>query len=453
MLTLRFRPLALLLTSALLLPLLLPARVSASAPLPAFGAQSHALWGSQTDAERLATLDAVAASGMGWIRLDIGWCTLEETGRGQTAPWYLARADFVVDAARDRGLQVLATLWCTPEWANGGQSRNVPPTDVNEYARYAEIIATHFRGRVAAWEVWNEPNLSGFWSTKDPVGYTALLRAAYPAFKAGDPAADVVFGGPSYNDYAWIDQAYRAGAKDSFDVMATHPYVSPSDQGPTYAYRDKRYTVPAVALVRDTMVRYGDSHKPIWFTEFGWSAHDNTGSEPAWQLGVTREQQATYLTEMVHAVRDHYPYVTHVFWYNARDKDPAKSSVHEAGYGLLQRELTPKPAYAAVQALYGSGSGLEPTPPGDPVPAPVPGPAPAMTLSATVTAASKNHSQVRLAWTRNEAATVEILRNDGVIATGRDGIHDDRVRRDRTYTYQVCDSGRLRCSPEVTVRS
>ena len=35
------------------------------------------------------------------------------------------------------------------------------------------------------------------------------------------------------------------------------------------------------------MVDYGDAANPVWFTEFGWSAHANWTGIQNWKRGVT----------------------------------------------------------------------------------------------------------------------------------------------------------------------
>ena len=335
--------------AATLVPLA-PRPSQASPSLPAVGVQSHGMWSGQTDAERLKSLDLIAATGAGWVRLDFGWCSVEEAGSGKISDWYLERSDFVVNAARARGLKVLLTLWCTPSWANGGQPREVPPRDDADYASIARRMAVHFRGRVDAWEVWNEPNLNSFWQNGDPVRYAKLLRAAYPALKAGAPDTPVVFGGPAHNDVAFIRSAYDAGAKGAFDVMATHPYMGMGDLPPSTPATGGKwdYTLfVSVSAVRDLMVARGDGDKQIWFTEFGWSSHANWDGISNWQRGVTVQQQADYLIEALEIVRKNFPYVGPMIWYNDRAK--ATSDVHQAGYALFTRDYGLKPVYHALR--------------------------------------------------------------------------------------------------------
>jgi hypothetical protein len=253
--------------------------------VPCFGAQFHAGWSDYTNAERIEVLDKLAAAGANWVRIDVGWASLQPR-RNRMAQWYIDRIDFVVNAARKRGLRVLATLWWTPEWANGGRARGVPPKRNSDFARIAGWAASHFRGRVAAWEIWNEPNHPDFFSAS-PKRFAKLLKAAYPAIKAADPSALVVSGGPAYNDVEWLSGVYEGGGGPYFDVLATHPYMAPADLSPQTPDNGTKWTLRHVEAVRTLMVQEGDVAKPIWFTEFGWSSHRDERKAESWRKGVT----------------------------------------------------------------------------------------------------------------------------------------------------------------------
>jgi polysaccharide biosynthesis protein PslG len=318
-----------------------------SAAGPVVGVQYHGLWSDWTDADRETVLDRMSAAGAGWLRVDVGWESLEEQGPGRWSDWYLERLDQVVDQARARRMQVLVTLWATPGWANGGRGRAVPPTDPGAYARVAGRLAARYDGRVAAWEVWNEPNSRDFFDG-DAASYVRLLRPAHAAIEAADPEARVVLGGPSYNDTSWLERVYAAGARGSFDVLATHPYLGPSDAAPETPDDGSPWTLLHVAKVQELMRAHGDGGLPIWFTEFGWSTHANGEETRPWERGVSPSTQADYLTRTLYLLRSRFPQVSHVFWYAARDR--VDSDVHTNGYGLLTYDLRDKPALGALRA-------------------------------------------------------------------------------------------------------
>jgi hypothetical protein len=330
-----------------------PLPTSPTAPgSPQLGVQFHCAWDFYTDADRSAVLDKLQAAGVQWVRIDVSWSGIEWTARGDRNKWWIDRVDTCVDEARKRGISVLVTLWLTPAWANGGRGERVAPNDPGSYAEFARWAAEYWRGRVAAWEVWNEPNPSESYWNGTTEQYVSLLKAAYPAFKAGDPGALVVLGGPSYNDAAWIDRVYALGAKGSFDVLATHPYQGLADAPPDAADDGNKWWFTHLSTVRDVMIRYGDEATPVWFTEFGWSAHDDWPGVENWHRGVTPEQQADYLARAVEKTRTDYPYVDAMFWYKERAK-PGSTDVHQEGFALLGPDLSERPVYRKLQELTG----------------------------------------------------------------------------------------------------
>jgi hypothetical protein len=254
--------------------------------------------------------------------------------------------DHVIDLITARGMRPLVLLWLTPDWANGNRGEHTLPTNPADFARVARWAAARYGTRVIGWEVWNEENSPDFLDGADPVAYTHLLKAAYPAFKAGSPATPVIFGGVQYNDVDWIRRAYDAGAKGYFDVMATHPYMGPADLSPTTPDNGTIWTLNHVRAVHDLMVARGDGAKKIWFTELGWSTHANAPGTPGWGLGVTEATQSDYLILTANYVRTTFPYVDRMYWYNEIDLPWGSEQV--VHYGLLHADGTAKPALGAL---------------------------------------------------------------------------------------------------------
>ena len=307
---------------------------------PAVGVQFHCTW-RQSDDTRAAIAAKLGAAGVRSVRIDLGWSSFQPSGPRRMDGWYTRLADRCVNLARAQGMEVLATLMWTPDWANRGRGATMPPTRMRDFARFARWAARHFRGRVAAWEIWNEPEGPNFWRGT-PARYARMLRAAYPAIKAGDPRAKVVFGGNSDASPRWLAAAYRAGAKGAFDVMASHPYWG--DAAP-----DDAWLLMHATQLHALMARHGDGAKPIWFTEFGWSVHEDRPELPPWQRGVTADEQAAYLTSAVGLITARYPYVEKAFWYKDAAR-PGDDEMH-SGYGLLKADLSPRPAYWALKTL------------------------------------------------------------------------------------------------------
>ncbi len=312
------------------------------------GVQFHGVWSDYSDHDRAAILDQLVEMGATWVRVDISWAGLEPDGPKSFSSSYTTEvADKVIAMAHERGLKVLGMLWLTPPWADptdGGEYS--APADEQDYADALSRAASRWSGQVQAWEVWNEPNLDLFFDGASPRAYTRLLCSAYDAVQRSGSSAQVVFSGTVHNDVDWIRRAYDAGAKGCFDVMATHPYGAPSNAPPS-AGTTEIWDLGSVVKIHDVMNEFGD-RRPIWATELGWSSHANTGDEENWMLGVTEQQQADYTVEALRILQRDHPYVTKTFIYNAREKD--SSDLHQNGFGIIRRDLTPKPVYWALKA-------------------------------------------------------------------------------------------------------
>lgn len=308
---------------------------SAGGPL-ALGLTAFVLWRDWPYVGQV--FDQVVASGSPWMRVDAGWCSLEEAGPRIISTWYQDRLDTVVSMARARNIKLLVMVGCAPPWA-GGTTYHDYPNAPSQYQRVMTYLSARYAGRVAAWEIWNEPDCIGGCGNGPASEYVPILRAGFRGVRAGDPSAIVVSGGVSGNNVPWLTQMYAAGAAGYFDVLATHPYIAPTTSGPDVP-PNSIYTIKAVALVHDLMVSNGDGQKKVWFTEFGWSTPGTQTDRP----GVTPTKQATFLRQSADVMLA-YPYVTRAFWYALRDRDD--STPYENAFGLLRLDGSPKPSAAA----------------------------------------------------------------------------------------------------------
>ena len=163
------------------------------------------------------------------------------------------------------------------------------PSDPEQYAEFIGAMARRWKGRLEAIEIWNEQDEGQFWSGgPNPAKYVDLLQRSYTAAKAADPSVKVVFGPTVGNNYGFLEQAYAAGAKGYFDVMAAHTDTACLVDSPMDYYRDPaagnrigRFVFLGYRELRATMLANGDD-KPIWLTEIGWSAAQHTCETGAW---------------------------------------------------------------------------------------------------------------------------------------------------------------------------
>jgi Cellulase (glycosyl hydrolase family 5) len=391
-------------------------------PQLAVGAQkavsTDLAWGIPSSAFA-PTGQAISDIGASWVRIEFRWNEAEPSSKGSYDGNIIARYDRAIDTARAAGAKVLVFVNGSPRWASGSRTPMTRPQNPADYADFMRYVATRYAGKVSAWEVWNEENTSRFWSTGPSASeYVSLLKAAYPAVKAADPGALVVFGGVSQNAYPYIESAYAAGAKGFFDVMAVHPYPGPNPPEHVWYWEGRigESAFTGFAEVRNSMLARGDD-KPIWLTEFGWS----TTTTEAW--GVSPAQQADYLTR-AYRLLESYPYVQIAYWYNLRnnfwDND---ANTWETQLGLMRTDFTHKPSYDAFKgyqpgtAVPAPGTSPAPAPPAPPAaPSPTRQPAP----SAVTRRSTKTFIKLtRSGRTRRSARAASRIAPHAILVSGR----------------------------------
>jgi hypothetical protein len=289
------------------------------------------------------TMDMIKATNVSAVRLMIPWAAVEAT-KG-SLDW--RSIDKTVNSAAARNLAVVGMVNSTPRWAvvSGGQYLSSRPASTAAYADFVAKFAARYVGKIAAVEIWNEPNAVTFWTpTPDPAAYVELLKAAYPKVKAIDPSIVVVsaglgaiqsFGSLTINPIAYVTQMYAAGAKPYFDALSFHPYLytlkfsagvgkpnSPLDQ---------------LMQIRQVMIANGDGSKKIWATEYG---------QPASSGGEAKENE--YIADILLKWQE-LPYVGPMFIYTTRDRATGSTS-SQSTFGIYRTDWTPKTAQQTVKA-------------------------------------------------------------------------------------------------------
>jgi xylan 1,4-beta-xylosidase len=152
--------------------------------------------------------------------------------------------DYVIDELLDLGIKPMFTTSFMPAaFASGQQttfttrSNVTPPIDHVAWGRFVEDAVRHQIARyglaeVRSWlfEVWNEPNLEGFWSGGQD-GFWQLWDSTWHAIKRVD--GDLRIGGPSTARAEWVQAMleHARGADTVPDYIITHIYNNDSESG------------------------------------------------------------------------------------------------------------------------------------------------------------------------------------------------------------------------------
>ncbi|MFL5844530.1 MAG: cellulase family glycosylhydrolase [Solirubrobacteraceae bacterium] len=319
------------------------------------GIQVHALWSTETHADMLRDVEHLADLGVNVARTDVGWSSLQGGGPGRFESWYVDKLDAFVAAADARGIKVIATLTETPCWASTAPARlkqgcsgswwernvqDYPPADPRDYGRAAKFLTDRYGPKLAALEIWNEPNLSYEFigpRAKKAARYAALVRATYPLAKQGDPRVPVLAGATAYADVSFLRRLYAAGIRGSYDGISIHPYSD--GRGPASEAAPARLEFgPGIRSIRAAQLAAGQA-KPLWLTEFGFTACRWCGS---------LEQQATLIADTTRAIPQ-FAFVRGATLYQLRDTETAPDS-WENNFGLLRQSYEARPAYAAFRS-------------------------------------------------------------------------------------------------------
>jgi hypothetical protein len=127
----------------------------------------------------------------------------------------------------------------------------------------------------------------------------------------------------------FLTTVYESGGNNFFDAVAFHPYndgVEPS-----------LYLEKYVTNLHDVMLKYGDSDKKIWVTEFG----SYSGTSPD---AVSEPLQAEYLTRAF-TILHNMEFVDCAYWYNLKDYTTTPNPANPAiNYGLFRYDGSRRPA-------------------------------------------------------------------------------------------------------------
>lgn len=212
-----------------------------------------------------------------WPRLSFGslriwdagarWNELQPSAGRSWDASALARLDALVKTADDHGVKPMLVLGQTPAWASirpteqatYGAGAAAPPRHLADWTRYVSFLAHRYRGRIEAYQVWNEPSFTNQWSGSVQE-LASLTKAAHDAVKAADPSALVVSPGVPLENFKSTPflRAYLPLVRDKIDVLGVHLYPAP--------HHTPESVTSLVRAARDIADNAGVD-APMWNTE------------------------------------------------------------------------------------------------------------------------------------------------------------------------------------------
>jgi hypothetical protein len=277
-------------------------------------------WFWPDDPSRKAVANICTLAGMNWVRDRMSWPELEPKP-GEFSP--RNRYDETAELQTAAGLQVLQVNHIGPPWAKNGRRF---PDDLRDAYRFYKEMATRFKGKLAALEPWNEADIEMFG------GHTgsemaSMQKASFLGIRAGNPdmiACQNVF---AIARPETLKDFINNDAGPYFDRFDLHHYVN-MDRYPEYY----------------ALYRSASAGKPMWVTEFNVTV-DWSGDEKAQEPDEKNLRIQALRVPKVFAMTL-YEGVQAQFYFMLPHYVEGKRQ-----YGLLHRDLTPRPAFMALAAV------------------------------------------------------------------------------------------------------
>lgn len=194
--------------------------------------------------------------------------------------WNFQDLDKRVAISRSKKASILFVFNDTPTWASArptelgewGQDNlgtAAEPKNMQVWQDFIRTVATRYKGKITAYQIWNEPN-----NSKDYSGSMAKMvemsKVAYETLKQVDPNILVVSPGAILSNDSWLNASglkwyerfFAAGGGRYIDVVGPHLYMYdklPEDR------------IGPIQSLRKLMAKYKIAQKPIWDTENGYA--------------------------------------------------------------------------------------------------------------------------------------------------------------------------------------
>ena len=316
--------------------------------------------------------DMVKDIGFSWTKQQIIWRDIE-TSKGH---YEWGQLDEVVDHLYHQQIRIMLSVTKSPRWATPSGLDDGTPANAADYGDFMAALASRYRGKISAFEIWNEENLASETGGRiNPAFYVQLMKAGYLGVKGVSPGSIVVLGAlaptgvndpnVAVNDLIYLEQLYKVNGGEVrayFDVLGSHPYgmSNPPDTlwsegklGPerkyynddSFYFRFRRFEQQYAV-----MQRYGDGAKQVWLSEWGWGSDFRPDGYQESNT-VTEELRAQYVTDAILLLRAKYPYIGATFLWNLNWSIIGNWYDGPAHYSIINPDYTPRPVYDALKKL------------------------------------------------------------------------------------------------------
>ncbi|RUL62611.1 beta-xylosidase [Dyella dinghuensis] len=277
------------------------------------------------------------------------------------------KIDRLYDRLLTLGIRPFVELGFTPEAMKTSDQHifywkgNTSHPQLPKWTGLVEAFVRHLEQRygqqeIRTWyfEVWNEPNLPGFWQGGDQKAYFDLYDATARTIKHIDPQLRV--GGPATAGAAWVPEfiQHTVQAGVPLDFITTHTYGVDGGFLDEHGESDTKLSPSADAIVGDVRrVRGQIDHSarpglPLYFTE--WST-SYTPRDPVHDSYVS----AAYILSKLKACEGMAQGMSYWTFSDLFEEPGPPTAPFQGGFGLLNPQGIRKPAYFAYKYLHRLG--------------------------------------------------------------------------------------------------
>lgn len=297
-----------------------------------------ALYGGRTG---LAVVEedfkAIKELGVDHLRVSFSWSNYEpEPDQFRHLDWL---HDFV-DLAEAYGITLMPYLCYAPYWATTDRTWNGTPKDYDDWYDFVYRMVSEFKDKIHIWEIWNEEDISQWWSGGIRE-YGRLLEVGARAVRDADPDATILMGGLTKPDAFFVRLILDGyGLADAFDVLPIHNYSESWNPIRMEDYITSWGT--RFDDVRDVLDRYGRG-QPIWINEIGYPTID-------WR---TEEHQANFIRRAVSTLMA-TGHIELISWYEIKDLFPSFRAIGDKNnyhLGLMTVDRRKKTGFYTYQNL------------------------------------------------------------------------------------------------------
>lgn len=311
-------------------------------------------------------ISEIDGAGFDWVRFQLSWASFEPA----KDQWNPLPMDRIVQDFQGSNVKLLVTLVNAPDWALDPSHQSLL-ANYQDFVSFSRFVATRYKGKVAAYEIWNEENLASEMDGEVRLAdYAKLLQAGYEGVKGGDPDAKVLFGGltptgvtdpkVAFNDQQYLQSFYNYanGAYTKyFDILGVHVNATknppdemyPENPGKGNWTNDPSFYFRRAEQLHQVMADNRDD-RPMWITEFGWTTKNDA---PGYGYGaeVTEQDQAKYLVDAFKWSQTHWPWVTGMFVWNLNYSTVTPPTDEKYPWSVITSDWGPRPSYTALKDM------------------------------------------------------------------------------------------------------